>query len=330
MEMDAASSESAWVGLGTSIETRRNHLLVVAQMKGIVLAGGTATRLYPVSRVVSKQLLPVYDKPLIYYPISVLMLAGIRDVLLVSTPDDLPLFRRLLGDGSHVGLSISYAEQRKPEGIAQALQIGRDFTGGDRVALILGDNIFYGHGLQGILRRAVGSERSTVFAYYVNDPHRYGVVEFGSAGEPVSIVEKPPVPPSNYAITGLYFYEAGVAEVVDGLRPSERGELEITDVNRWYLSNGRLSVVRMKRGLAWLDTGTHDALLKASNYVQTIESRQGLKIACIEEIAWRMNWIDDGQLLRLADRSSGSTYGAYLREIPARSRLERELPRDDG
>jgi glucose-1-phosphate thymidylyltransferase len=269
-----------------------------------------------VTRVVSKQLLPVYDKPMIYYPISVLMLAGIREILVISTPDDLPHFQRLLGDGSHLGLEFSFAAQPKPEGIAQAFQIGRAFIGSGPVALILGDNIFYGHGLQDLLRDAANrSGGSTVFAYYVRDPQRYGVVGFDGLGRPVSIVEKPVDPPSNYAVTGLYFYDNAVVEIVDGMQPSSRGELEITDVNSRYLAAGRLTVVKLQRGMAWLDTGTHDALLQASNFVQTIESRQGLKIACLEEIAWRMGWIDDEALKRLADAVPGSSYGEYLRGV---------------
>ena len=284
-------------------------------MKGIVLAGGAGTRLDPVTRVVSKQLLPVYDKPMVYYPISVLMLAEIREILIISTPGDLPLFRRLLGDGSQWGLSFSYAEQSRPEGIAQALQIGRGFIADERVALILGDNIFYGHGLQDQLRRAVDRPGSTVFAYYVNDPSRYGVIEFDATGKPVAIVEKPTTPPSHYAVTGLYFFDPDVASVVDQVRPSARGELEITDVNKWYLAQDRLSVVTLQRGMAWLDTGTHDALLQAGNYIQTIESRQGLKIACLEEIAWRLGWISDRDLIVLADLVPGTSYGDYVRRI---------------
>ena len=285
-------------------------------MKGIVLAGGSGTRLHPVTHVVSKQLLPVYDKPMVYYPISVLMLAGIRDILVISTPNEISLFRRLLGDGSRWGIRFSYAEQPKPDGIARALQIGRDFIDGDRVALILGDNIFYGHGLQDLLRSAASQqEGATVFAYYVREPERYGVVGFDDDGRPEVIVEKPAKPPSNYAVTGLYFYDRDVGEIVDGIRPSARGELEITDVNQAYLDRGRLTVVRLERGMAWLDTGTPDALLQAANYVQTIESRQGLKIACLEEIAWRMGWIDDDELLRLSDGVKGSTYGGYLLQL---------------
>lgn len=284
-------------------------------MKGIVLAGGSGTRLHPVTRVVSKQLMPVYDKPMVYYPLSVLMLAGIRDILLISTPNDLPLFRRLLGDGSQWGIDISYAEQPQPQGIAQAFQIGRRFIDGGNVSLILGDNIFYGHGFTKMLQSAAAhGEGATVFSYYVRDPHRYGVIGFKD-GEPVEIVEKPTVPPSNYAVTGLYFYDNRVVDIVDGLKPSDRGELEITDVNRAYLETGDLRVEKMDRGMAWLDTGTHDSLLQASNFVQTIELRQGLKIACLEEIAWRNKWISARQVEVLASVMKGTSYGSYLSHL---------------
>ena len=281
--------------------------------KGILLAGGSGTRLYPVTRAVSKQLLPVYDKPLVYYPLSTLMLAGIRDVLVISTPRDLPLFRDLLGDGAGWGLSISYAAQARPEGIAQAFVIGRDFVGPDPCCLILGDNVFYGHGLTDALRRASGrAGGGTVFGYYVRDPGRYGVVSFGADGRAESIEEKPERPRSNYAVTGLYFYDNDVLDVAAGLRPSARGELEITDVNRAYLAAGTLRVELLGRGMAWLDTGTHDALLQAANFVETIEQRQGLKVACPEEIAYRSGWISDGELETLAAPLEGNGYGRYL------------------
>jgi glucose-1-phosphate thymidylyltransferase len=287
-------------------------------MKGIVLAGGAGTRLYPVTRGVSKQLLPIYDKPMVYYALSSLMLAGIRDILLISTPQDLPAYRRLLGDGSDFGLALDYVEQLRPEGLAQAFVLGRDFVGGERVALALGDNVFYGHGFSELLRRA--AERTagaTIFAYRVRDPERYGVVELAADGRPLGIEEKPARPRSTLAVTGLYFYDNRVLDIAAGLAPSARGELEITDVNRAYLDAGELEVVPLGRGIAWLDTGTHEALLQAAEFIATVEQRQGLKVACLEEIALRQGWLSADQVLAQADGLGATEYADYLRAVVA-------------
>jgi glucose-1-phosphate thymidylyltransferase len=283
--------------------------------KGIILAGGAGTRLLPATQVVCKQLLPVYDKPMIYYPLSTLMLAGIREVLIISTPDATPMFERILGDGRQLGMRLSYQVQRVPNGLAQAFVLGRDFIGDDPVCLILGDNIFYGDGLSRLVQKASETPGATVFGYYVQDPERYGVVEFDKQGQVVSIEEKPRAPRSRYAVVGLYFYDNDIVEVAANLKPSARGEYEITDVNREYLRRGELKVQVLSRGFAWLDTGTHDSLADATAFVKAIQDRQGLKIACIEEIAYRMGFIDRTQLGRLADGLRKSTYGEYLAEI---------------
>ena len=287
-------------------------------MKGIILAGGSGTRLYPITKVVSKQLLPVYDKPMIYYPLSVLMLAGIQDILIISTPEDLPNFEKLLGDGSEIGLKLSYAAQPNPDGLAQAFIIGEEFIGNDNVCLVLGDNIFYGYGFSETLRNArknVTQGKSTIFGYYVNDPERYGVAEFDSDGIVTSVEEKPINPKSNYAVVGLYFYTNEVVQIAKQIKPSHRGELEITSVNQEYLRQQNLKVELIGRGFAWLDTGTHDSLMQAGQFIETIEKRQGLKVACLEEIAYRMNYINKEQLKQLAEPLKRNGYGQYLLDL---------------
>ena len=284
-------------------------------MKGIILAGGSGTRLYPITKGVSKQLLPVYDKPMIYYPLSVLMLAGIQDILIISTPEDLPNFEKLLGDGSEIGLQLSYKEQPSPDGLAQAFIIGEKFIGTDDVCLVLGDNIFYGVGFSGMLQNArknVAEGKSTVFGYYVNDPERYGVAEFDSKGNVISIEEKPKDPKSNFAVVGLYFYTNDVVQIAKNIQPSKRGELEITSVNQTYLQHKTLKVELLGRGFAWLDTGTHDSLMEAGQFIETIEKRQGLKVACLEEIAYRMKYINAQQVRKLAEPLKKNGYGQYL------------------
>ena len=293
-------------------------------MKGIVLAGGSGTRLYPITKSISKQIIPVYDKPMIYYPVSVLLLAGIRDILIISTPHDLPLYKHLFGDGSDLGVNFTYAEQPSPDGLAQAFIIGEEFIGDDHVCMVLGDNIFYGYSMSSILKEAAALEDgAVVFGYYVNDPERYGVVEFDNSGKVLSLEEKPAHPKSNYAVTGLYFYSNDVVKKAKSLKPSARGELEITDLNKLYLAEGRLNVKTLGRGVAWLDTGTHDSLLEASNFISTIQNRQGLQVACLEEIVYQAGYIDKEQLLKLAEPLKKNFYGQYLIKIAKIMRQKR-------
>lgn len=304
------------MSLNSATEPQPHNNHVQPSWKGIILAGGSGTRLYPVTRAISKQLAPVYDKPMIYYPLATLMMAGIRDILVINTPHEQECFKRLLGDGSDWGVRFEYAVQPRPEGIAQAFLIARQFVGRANVALALGDNIFYGHGLPDLLHRAIARHNgATVFGYWVKDPERYGVVEFDAAGRPVSLEEKPAQPKSSYAITGLYFYDNRVFDLAAHLAPSERGELEITDLNRKYLVTGELHVEKMGRGIAWLDTGTHDALMQAASFIQAIEERQGLQVACLEEIAWRMGYIGREDVIRIADSMAKSNYGQYLLRV---------------
>jgi glucose-1-phosphate thymidylyltransferase len=292
-------------------------------MKGIILAGGSGTRLYPITRGISKQLLPVYDKPMIYYPLSTVMLAGIREVMIISTPHDLPLYERLLGDGSDFGISLQYAEQPKPEGLAQAFLIAKDFIAGGPACLVLGDNLFYGNGLKECLQRACAQEQgATIFAYWVKDPERYGVVDFDPSGKALSIEEKPQQPRSHYAVVGLYFYDSRITAVAEAVKPSPRGELEITDVNRAYLDAGSLRVERLRRGMAWLDTGTHSSLLQAGNFIETIEQRQGLKVGCLEEIGYELGYLNREQLTERGSALSSSEYGQYLLRIAREPRME--------
>ncbi|PMB20429.1 glucose-1-phosphate thymidylyltransferase [Fischerella thermalis CCMEE 5198] len=300
-------------------------------MKGIILAGGSGTRLYPITQVISKQLMPVYDKPMIYYPLSVLILAGIREILIISTPNDLPLFQRLLKDGSQWGLKFSYIEQPQPEGLAQAFLLGKDFIAHEPVCLILGDNIFYGHGLTEVLARAATlKEGGLVFGYQVKEPQQYGVIEFDAHGQAICIEEKPLIPKSNYAVPGIYFYDSQVVEIASSLKPSARNELEITEVNQVYLNRGQLRVELLGRGYAWLDTGTHESLHQASNFIQTLEERQGLKIACIEEIAYNQGYIDLSQLSRLAESMAKSSYGRYLLTILENDQKSESIPNNNG